>query len=163
LVRLGKIVFNVLLEDDPYYYLQLPTKSNPEVKPVASFMSMDVDGRVIRLDSFSKIISSGLRMGFVTGPKAIVEQLQIDQQATCLHASGLSQMLLYKLLTRWGKEGWKAQVKAVEKTYTERRDMLLKYADQYLTGLAKWHAPSAGKSISFGYSFLKECSFGFNY
>lgn len=49
-------------------------------QPIRSFLSMDVDGRVIRLDSFSKIISSGFRIGWVTGPKYLVEKLQLDQQ-----------------------------------------------------------------------------------
>uniref|UniRef100_A0A8C4PUH0 Aminoadipate aminotransferase n=1 Tax=Equus asinus asinus TaxID=83772 RepID=A0A8C4PUH0_EQUAS len=55
----------LIIEDDPYYFLQFN-------KPwVPSFLSMDVDGRVIRADSFSKVLSSGLRIGFITGPKLI--------------------------------------------------------------------------------------------
>ena len=36
---------------------------------------MDVDGRVLRFDSFSKLLSSGLRVGFVTGPPALIERI----------------------------------------------------------------------------------------
>lgn len=43
----------LILEDDPYYFLHF-LDENPK-----SFLSMDVDGRVIRFDSFSKILSSG--------------------------------------------------------------------------------------------------------
>ncbi len=45
----------LILEDDPYYYLQ------PEADLIPSFLSMDEDGRVMRFDSFSKIFSSGIR------------------------------------------------------------------------------------------------------
>ena len=67
----------LLLEDDPYYYLQFGDK---ESRP-PSFLSLDTQGRVLRstllqnftlfllfrFDSFSKILSSGIRLGFVTG------------------------------------------------------------------------------------------------
>ena len=51
--------YNILiLEDDPYYYLQFSTAHGGEPKGLtdlgSSYLSMDTDGRVIRLDSFSK-------------------------------------------------------------------------------------------------------------
>ena len=51
--------YNVLiLEDDPYYYLQFSTAHGGEPKGLSdlghSYLSMDTDSRVIRLDSFSK-------------------------------------------------------------------------------------------------------------
>ena len=52
---------------------------------------MDVDGRVLRFDSFSKLLSSGLRVGFVTGPPALIERIELHQQASILHSSGPSQ------------------------------------------------------------------------
>ncbi|XP_037686943.1 kynurenine/alpha-aminoadipate aminotransferase, mitochondrial isoform X2 [Choloepus didactylus] len=44
----------LIIEDDPYYFLQLNKSRTP------TFLSMDVDGRVIRADSFSKVLSSGV-------------------------------------------------------------------------------------------------------
>jgi kynurenine/2-aminoadipate aminotransferase len=49
---------------------------------------MDTEGRVLRFDSFSKICSSGLRIGFATGPSPLVEKLQQHQQVSGLHPSG---------------------------------------------------------------------------
>ncbi len=51
--------YNILiLEDDPYYYLQFSTAHGGEPKGLNdlghSYLSMDTDSRVIRLDSFSK-------------------------------------------------------------------------------------------------------------
>ena len=48
----------LILEDDPYFYLQFePGGGAPRglSRLGASFLSMDVDGRVIRLDSFAKV------------------------------------------------------------------------------------------------------------
>ncbi|KAL1773193.1 kynurenine/alpha-aminoadipate aminotransferase, mitochondrial, partial [Sigmodon hispidus] len=75
----------LIIEDDPHYFLQFN-------KPwVPTFLSMDVDGRVIRADTFSKIISSGLRVGFMTGPKTLIERIVIHTQVSSLHACTLSQ------------------------------------------------------------------------
>ena len=66
----------LLLEDDPYYYLQFEEKD----ARAPSFFSMDTEGRVLRFDSFSKILSSGIRLGFVTGPKPLIERLVLHMQ-----------------------------------------------------------------------------------
>ena len=66
----------LLLEDDPYYYLQFEEK---ELRP-PSFLSMDTEARVVRFDSFSKILSSGIRLGFVTGPKPIIDRIVLHMQ-----------------------------------------------------------------------------------
>lgn len=58
----------------------------------SSFLSMDTEGRVLRFDSFSKILSSGLRLGMVTGPTAFIQRIDYVSQAANLHTSGLSQV-----------------------------------------------------------------------
>ena len=45
----------IILEDDPYYYLQYDYDNLQK-----SYFSMDVDGRVLRFDSLSKIVSAGI-------------------------------------------------------------------------------------------------------
>ena len=59
-----------------------------------SLLSMDTDGRVLRFDSFSKIVSSGLRLGFVSGPAPLVDRIVLHGQAVSLHPSGVSQVRL---------------------------------------------------------------------
>ncbi|EFA86768.1 hypothetical protein PPL_00573 [Heterostelium album PN500] len=53
--------FNILiLEDDPYYFLQFPKEGQDDLETIPlepSFLSMDKEGRVIRLDSFSKVLA----------------------------------------------------------------------------------------------------------
>jgi DNA-binding transcriptional MocR family regulator len=58
----------LILEDDPYWYLQFEGKDD-------SYFSMDKDGRVLRFDSFSKILSAGARIGWVSGPKELVDRI----------------------------------------------------------------------------------------
>ena len=61
---------------------------------VPSFLSMDEDGRVLRFDSFSKVLSSGIRLGFMTGPKPLIDRILLHVQARrkfLWKARGLSQ------------------------------------------------------------------------
>lgn len=134
----------IIMEDDPYYNLQLLEPGKTTAEAVPTFFSMDTDGRVLRFDSFSKIVSSGLRVGWVTGPRAMIEKIQLDMQGTELHASSVSQAVLLSVLEVWGKEGWERQVTQVQKEYSRRRDVLISYAEKYLVGLAEWSAPKAG-------------------
>jgi len=128
----------LIIEDDPYYYLQFAATR------ASSLLKLDVDGRVIRFDSFSKILSSGMRTGLVSGPAALVEQLNLHTQAVNLHPSGISQAVLLKLMQHWGAEGFARQVANVCAFYLGQRDAFLQAADTHLTGLAEWTKPEAG-------------------
>ena len=99
-----------------------------------SFLSLDVDGRVIRFDSFSKILSSGLRLGFVTGPKPLLRHLMLHMQASVLHTSSLSQVMVSELLDIWGQEGFLEHTEKVQKFYKSRREVMVKAANDHIKG-----------------------------
>ncbi|KAM8969719.1 kynurenine/alpha-aminoadipate aminotransferase, mitochondrial isoform 3-T3 [Sarcophilus harrisii] len=128
----------LIIEDDPYYFLQFNKPWAP------TFLSMDTDGRVIRTDSFSKILSSGLRIGFITGPKPLIDQIVLHIQVSTMHTSTFTQLLIAQLLQQWGEEGFLKHVDRVITFYKEQRDAMLAAADKWLKGLAEWHVPVAG-------------------
>ncbi|XP_026805661.1 kynurenine/alpha-aminoadipate aminotransferase, mitochondrial-like isoform X3 [Rhopalosiphum maidis] len=128
----------LILEDDPYYYL-LFKKENP-----VSFLSMDTEGRVLRFDSFSKIMSSGLRVGFVTGPITLVRRIELHMQTSSMHTSSLSQVLLYKLLSHWGKDGLISHFMHVQNFYKQKLDHMMSAIKKNLNGLAEWYEPNGG-------------------
>jgi kynurenine/2-aminoadipate aminotransferase len=135
----------LILEDDPYWYIRLlPTKGESLSQELKSYLSMDTEQRVIRFDSFSKIISSGARIGFTTGHSSLIEKILFDQGTTALHTSGISQVLILTLLKKWGPTGFDNQIQAVQKYYTSQRDAFLSSASKYLTGLCEWNCPMAG-------------------
>lgn len=87
--------YNILiLEDDAYCFMHFLEENVP------SFLSMDTEGRVLRFDSFSKVLSSGLRLGWVTGPKPLVKIIEMHIQSSYLHSSTLSQVRVVKSF--WG-------------------------------------------------------------
>lgn len=64
----------------------------PFQKRPVSFLSIDTEGRVLRFDSFSKIMSPGFRVGFCTGPKHLIGRIELHVQAASLHAASLPQV-----------------------------------------------------------------------
>lgn len=82
--------YNILiLEDDAYCFM------NFSDEPVPSFLSMDTEGRVLRFDSLSKVLSSGMRVGWVTGPKPLIQNIELHIQSSYLHSSTLSQVKIH--------------------------------------------------------------------
>lgn len=141
----------LILEDDPYYFLSLDGKTTAQGvrKPPPSFLSMDVDGRVMRFDSLSKVLSSGFRIGFATGPKPLIERLVLHMQTSALCTSGMSQACVMALLRRWGEDGWEDHVSQVQALYRRRRDHFIACAERHLHGLAEWGKPEAGMFVWF--------------
>lgn len=93
---------------------------------------MDRDGRVLRFDSLSKVLSAGARLGCVTGPKFLMEKIVMHQMATILTPSGLSQLLIWQYLKRAGIDGFLDHAKIVAKMYEERRDFFVGCLEKYL-------------------------------
>ncbi|XP_035181325.1 kynurenine/alpha-aminoadipate aminotransferase, mitochondrial isoform X2 [Oxyura jamaicensis] len=128
----------LIIEDDPYYFLQFEKPWAP------TFLSMDLDGRVIRTDSFSKILSSGLRIGFLTGPKPLIDRVILHIQVSTMHTSTFTQIMISQLLQQWGEKGFLEHIDRVVEFYRTQRDAMLIAADKWLKGLAEWYPPAAG-------------------
>lgn len=124
--------FNILIiEDEPYYFLQLEEygKEAKELNKeeflkslLPSFLSMDVDGRVIRLDSFSKTLSPGSRVGWMTGQAKLLERFVREYETSIQTPSGFSTAIIFETLKTWGHDGYIAWLKALKKEYTYKRD-----------------------------------------
>ncbi|XP_043282360.1 kynurenine/alpha-aminoadipate aminotransferase, mitochondrial-like [Venturia canescens] len=128
----------LILDDDPYHFMYF-TGEQPK-----SFLSLDTEGRVIRLDSMSKVVSSGLRIGFITAAAPLVASIELHMQSSHLHAPTLSQVILYKLFKMWGYRGFMKHFRSIRSFYKERRDVIVKLAEKHLQGLVDIKIPSAG-------------------
>lgn len=83
-----------ILEDNPYGELRFTGEPVPTIK------SLDTNGRVVYCSSFSKILSPGLRIGFVSGREDIVERIVVVKQVNDVHTPVLTQMLAYEYMTQ---------------------------------------------------------------
>ncbi|CAG9764944.1 unnamed protein product [Ceutorhynchus assimilis] len=134
--------YNILiLEDDAYYFLHFLDE-----QPV-SFLSLDVEGRVLRFDSMSKVLSSGLRLAWLTGPRPLVNNIELHIQSSMLHSSTLSQVILDNLLSSWGFNGLLAHFAYVRRYYKARRDFTVASMEKHLKHLCEWNVPSGGMFV----------------
>lgn len=148
-----------ILEDEPYYFLQMdpytpttitttPPSSHADFLStlVPSLLSLDTDGRVMRLDSFSKVLAPGTRVGWITAAEQVVERFVRHQEVSTQNPSGVSQLVLYKLLEdAWGHAGYLDWLISLRGEYSKRRDNICDACEKFLpTEIASWNAPAAG-------------------
>lgn len=161
----------LIIEDEPYYFLQMnpyishaqngttngngtantsPPSHEEFLKSlIPSILSMDIDGRVIRLDSFSKVVAPGCRAGWVTCNSLIAERFARHNEVTVQAPSGFSQVVLYKLLDEhWGHGGYIDWLQYIKKEYSTRRDVLMGACEKYMPReVTSWVPPTAGMFV----------------
>lgn len=155
-----------IIEDDPYYFIQLPvyrpgesatatTASVTSVEKyietlIPSYLRLDTDGRVLRMDSFSKIVAPGARMGWVTASEQVIERMIRAHEVSVQNPSGFSQIAIFKLLhDSWGHLGFVRWLAHLRGEYTKRRNSLLEACDAFLPReIVRWVPPTGGFFVS---------------
>ncbi|PSR72348.1 hypothetical protein PHLCEN_2v11796 [Hermanssonia centrifuga] len=138
----------LILEDDPYHFLYYGTSPRPP-----SYFSLERGlpeaGRVIRFDSLSKILSSGFRLGFVSGPQAIVRAMDDHSTVANLQPNSLAQVIALSIFSRWGYKGFSEHTERVSEFYRKKRDVFQAAMERHLAGIAEWTVPEAGMFMWF--------------
>ena len=100
---------------------------------VPSFLRIDTQGRVIRLDTFSKVCPPSLRQRLTTfssiddrawGPP-FAERLERIGEMSTQNPCGLSQALVMALLTEWTFDGYFCWLRGLRTQYKHRRDFFI--------------------------------------
>lgn len=115
----------IIVEDNPYWYLQYTESSHRGDDFLAaltpSYLVIDTDGRVIRLDTFSKTIAPGCRLGWITAQADVIQRLVAITEASTQCPSGFVQAHVAKLLVRhWGMSGWIQWLSSLRDGYEAR-------------------------------------------
>ncbi|KAE9406202.1 PLP-dependent transferase [Gymnopus androsaceus JB14] len=155
----------IILEDDPYYYLYYGQATRAPsyfaLEATEPFSSADGSktitevGRVLRFDSFSKILSAGLRIGFATGPEALLSRIELLTATSNLQVSSLTQMITFHLLQSWGYDNFLLHTRKVSEFYGEKKDVFERALERWLGSgtneevanegrLAEWNSPASG-------------------
>ena len=134
----------LIVEDDPYQLVKLESKKN-----AATLQSMDKQGRVIRLDSFSKIFAPGLRVGYASGDSEIIRQFILFKQSCNLHTSMFIQEILYQYMNAFGQANFLNHIKNNCKLYQTNRDAMIDAAKKYLPAEVKFNIPQEGMFVWF--------------
>ena len=123
-----------LLEDNPYGELWYDAPPPP---PLAARWPEGV----LYLGSFSKVLSPGLRLGYVVAPPALYPKLLQAKQAADLHTSIFSQRVVYEVIRNGLLE---THVPTLRARYKLQRDAMEVALEKHLAGLAQWQKPAGG-------------------
>ncbi len=126
-----------LIEDDPYGSLSY--KGEPMPKMVA----MNPDG-VIYMGSFSKVLTPGIRLGYVCAPLPLVRRLELAKQAADLHTAQLTQMVVHEVI----KDGFLDQhIPTIRQLYGNQCQCMLDAMKEHFPAGVSWTEPEGGMFI----------------
>ncbi|CCL98270.1 uncharacterized protein FIBRA_00264 [Fibroporia radiculosa] len=132
----------IIVEDDPYYFMQQEDyvpKSERSSQSTGkyvneadwlaslspSYLKFDYQGRVIRLDTFSKYIAPGSRLGWHTCSPLFAERLERQGETSTQTPCGFGQSLVTQLLTTWKYDGYIRWLHGIAVQYKNRRDFFI--------------------------------------
>ena len=128
----------LVLEDNPYGLLRY------EGEPNAPLYLLDGGVYVMYLGTFSKILSPGIRLGWVVAPPPVLEKINLGKQAADLCTSTLSQLMLQAYFE---EARWRDYVDTVNEIYRTRRDTMFDALAEHFPPQAEWTRPGGGLFI----------------
>ncbi|KAK5151161.1 hypothetical protein LTR04_006665 [Oleoguttula sp. CCFEE 6159] len=182
----------IIVEDDPYWYLQYPSAANKKAEAraarqndsntvehaekiranfrthesarstapalsssapqkssgydfldslVPSYLSVDTEGRVVRLDTFSKTVAPGCRLGWITAQPALIERILRITETSTQQPSGFVQAMIAELImgpqskndggqggakdgSGWKVDGWVRWLEGLRGNYERRMNAM---------------------------------------
>jgi len=122
-----------IVEDSPYRDLRYWGEEVPAIFSLGS-------RKVLHLSSFSKVLSPGMRVGYVIGPEEVVKKLAKIAEDTYVTPNMLSQGMVYEYCQR----GWLGpNIERLKSLYRPRLEALASALEAYLPQ-AQWTKPEGG-------------------
>ena len=126
-----------IIEDDPYGDLYF-YGTQEDYLPIKS---LDTSGHVIYLGTFSKVLSPGIRVGWIVAEKTLVEKLELQKQSFDACTSPLSQLIALDYIRKGYIDGY---VKKMRPIYRAKRDAILEAMEAYMPDKVSWTKPNGG-------------------
>ncbi len=125
----------LILEDNPYGELRFSGSDIPTLK------SMDEDGIVIYSGSYSKVLSSGMRIGFLCAPKEVMSKIVVAKQVEDVHTNILCQMICEKFVT---SDEYLPHLEKIRELYRRKCGLMLETMDKCFPEYVKYTRPEGG-------------------
>lgn len=126
-----------LIEDDPYGSLNYKGELMPRM------LNMNPDG-VVYMGSFSKVLTPGIRLGYVVAPQPLARRMELAKQATDLHTAQLTQMMAYEIV----KDGFLEQhIPTIRTLYGNQCQVMLDALTEFFPQGVSWTKPEGGMFI----------------
>ncbi|TCL39340.1 2-aminoadipate transaminase [Anaerospora hongkongensis] len=116
LVELANQYDVMVMEDNPYGELRFAGERVPPVK------AFDTEGRVIYQSTFSKVLTPGIRVGWLCAAPEILQKYIIFKQSTDLHTNTMAQRQVSKFMEMFDL---KEHIEKIRKVYKTRRNLML--------------------------------------
>jgi 2-aminoadipate transaminase len=110
----------VLVEDDPYGEIRFIGEDLPSIRTCLSEAG-STDSSVL-LGTFSKIVSPGVRLGWIVAGQEIMERLIVAKQAADLHSNELTQRIVHRYLS---DNDVNAHIQRIRGAYRRQRDLMV--------------------------------------
>ena len=128
----------IVLEDDPYGDVRFRGEKVPPIK------LFDKADKVIMMNSFSKTLAPGIRVGACVAPVEIAQKLEVIKQGCDTHSSTLPQAIVAEFLNRGLMED---HLKKIAPIYAERHDALVAGIRKYFPAECKFVEAEGGMFI----------------
>jgi len=128
----------IIIEDNPYGELRFAGEDVPTIK------SIDTEGIVLYCSSFSKILSAGMRVGFIRGPREVIQKMVIAKQVEDVHTNNFFQMLCYRFITEYDLDG---HIEKIRELYRNKCNLMLDCLDKNIPACIKYTRPEGGLFI----------------
>jgi 2-aminoadipate transaminase len=138
LAEIGSKYDVIILEDDPYRDIRY---SGEDIPPIKTF---DKTNNSVLANSFSKIFSPGMRLGYLYASPEIISKAADAKSATNSHTSILPQMICADF---FNKGYYEDHLKKLCDIHRDRRDAMLKAIDRYFPEGTKRTNPDGGLFI----------------
>jgi len=126
----------LILEDNPYGDLRFSGEDLPTLK------SMDKEGRVIYAGSFSKILSPGMRLGYLVAPTPLAEKIEVLKQVNDVHTPVLTQLMCVEFMKKYDIDKYIAKNCEL---YGKKCKCMVDAMEKYFPkGKVKWVVPEGG-------------------
>ena len=128
----------VILEDNPYGDLRF---AGEDIKCIKT---LDTEGMVIYSGTFSKILSPGIRVGYVCAHKDIIQKIVVCKQVADVHTAMWSQMLCYRFLKKYDMDEHLAKLR---KVYEHKTSLMLDEIKKNFSSKITYTTPQGGLFI----------------
>jgi DNA-binding transcriptional MocR family regulator len=135
LIELANRYDLIVLEDSPYRELRFSGEAIPPLK------SMDTEGRVIFLGSFSKILAPGLRLGWAVASNELIQQLGLLKLAADTQCSTLNMAAVSLYLDNYDID---AHIASIRTAYGAKKDLMLGMIRREFPASIRFTEPSGG-------------------
>jgi DNA-binding transcriptional MocR family regulator len=133
-----------LVEDAAYRELRFEGEALPTLLSLDIARSGSIEqARTLFCGTFSKTISPALRMGWVCGPRAVIEKLVLLKQGCDLHVSTVNQMVAHRAVS----EDYEQHLSALRNAYGAKAEVILAALDRHMPPGVTWSKPQGGMFV----------------